>query len=163
MKALLKKDIFVLIRQMRMFLVMIVVFSVLPGMNMSIFAIVYCGMLPYTAMAYDERSKWTQLAAMMPYTPGHIVLSKYAGLAGSWLRHRAERRGKSDSGSLHSLGVRFFTLRNAALLLHRPDYDCGDAAAHVPLRGGKGPNVFYFTNRCAGLRRRGVGARRGRV
>lgn len=78
MKALLKKDIFVLIRQMRMFLVMIVVFSVLPGMNMSIFAIVYCGMLPYTAMAYDERSKWTQLAAMMPYTPGDIVLSKYA-------------------------------------------------------------------------------------
>lgn len=77
MKALLKKDIFVLIRQMRMFLVMIVVFSVLPGMNMSIFAIVYCGMLPYTAMAYDERSKWDQMAAMMPYSIRDIVLSKY--------------------------------------------------------------------------------------
>lgn len=77
MKALLKKDIFVLIRQMRLFLLMIAIFAVLPGVNMSTFAIVYCGMLPYTAMAYDERSKWTELAAMMPYTPGDIVLSKY--------------------------------------------------------------------------------------
>lgn len=77
MKALLKKDIFVLIRQMRLFLVMIIIFSVLPGVNMTTFAIVYCGMLPYVAMAYDERSKWTELAAMMPYTPGDIVLSKY--------------------------------------------------------------------------------------
>lgn len=78
MKALLKKDIFVLVRQMRVFLLMIAVFAVLPGANMSVFAIVYCGMLPYTAMAYDERSKWTELASMMPYTPGDIVLSKYA-------------------------------------------------------------------------------------
>lgn len=78
MKALLKKDIFVLIRQMWVFLLMIAVFAVLPGANMSVFAIVYCGMLPYNAMAYDERSKWTDLAGMMPYTPGDIVLSKYA-------------------------------------------------------------------------------------
>lgn len=78
MKALLKKDIFVFIRQMRLFLLMITIFAVLPGINMTTFAIVYCGMLPYVAMAYDERSKWTELAAMMPYTPGDIVLSKYA-------------------------------------------------------------------------------------
>ena len=77
MKALLKKDIFVLMRQMRMFLLMIAIFAVIPQMNMSIFAIVYCGMLPYTAMAYDERSKWDDLAAAMPYTVGDIVLSKY--------------------------------------------------------------------------------------
>lgn len=78
MKALLKKDIFVLIRKMQLFLVMIAIFAVLPGANMGVFSIVYCGMLPYTAMAYDERSKWTDLAGMMPYTPGDIVLSKYA-------------------------------------------------------------------------------------
>ena len=77
MKALVKKDIFVLIRQMRLFLLMIAVFAVLPQGNMSIFAVVYCGMLPYTAMAYDERSKWDDLAAAMPYTVGDIVLSKY--------------------------------------------------------------------------------------
>lgn len=78
MKALLKKDIFVLFRQMRIFLLMIAIFAVIPQMNMSIFAIVYSGMLPYTSMAYDERSKWDNLAAMMPYTVGDIVLSKYA-------------------------------------------------------------------------------------
>ena len=49
MKALLKKDIFVLLRQMRMFLLMIAIFAVIPQGNMTVFAIVYCGMLPYTA------------------------------------------------------------------------------------------------------------------
>ncbi|MEA4993730.1 MAG: ABC-2 transporter permease [Oscillibacter sp.] len=77
MKALLKKDIFVLLRQMRMFLLMIAIFAMFPQGNMTVFAIVYCGMLPYTAMAYDERSKWDDLAAMMPYTASDMVLSKY--------------------------------------------------------------------------------------
>lgn len=77
MKALLKKDFYVLLRQMRTYLVFIALFAIMPGMNMSIFAVVYCGMLPYTAMAYDERSKWNDLAAMMPYTAGDLVLSKY--------------------------------------------------------------------------------------
>ena len=77
MKALLKKDIFVLLRQMRIFLLMIAIFAVIPQGNMTVFAIVYCGMLPYTAMAYDERSKWDDLAAMMPYTASDVVMSKY--------------------------------------------------------------------------------------
>lgn len=77
MRALLKKDIFVLIRQMKMFFILIIVFSAIPGLNMSMFSIVYCAMLPFTAMAYDERSKWNDLAAMMPYTTGDIVFSKY--------------------------------------------------------------------------------------
>lgn len=77
MKALLKKDIYVLVRQMKIFLLMMAVFAVVPSLNLSVFAIAYCGMLPYTAMAYDERSKWPKLAAMMPYTTGDIVLSKY--------------------------------------------------------------------------------------
>jgi ABC-2 type transport system permease protein len=77
MNALLKKDLYVLTRQMRMFLLMIVVFALLPGMNMTIFAVVYSAMMPYTAMAYDERSHWDQLAGMMPYSTLDIVLSKY--------------------------------------------------------------------------------------
>lgn len=77
MKALLKKDLFVLATQMRFFLILLVVFSLIPAMQMSVFAIVYCGMLPYTSISYDERSKWDSLAAMMPYTTGDIVLSKY--------------------------------------------------------------------------------------
>ena len=77
MRALIKKDLFVLIRQMRMFLVIIVVFAIVPGNSMTVFAVVYTAMLPYTALAYDERSKWDQMAAMLPYTNGDIVLSKY--------------------------------------------------------------------------------------
>lgn len=77
MKALVKKDLFVLTRQMRLFLVMIVVFAVLPGASMTTFAVVYAAMLPYTALAYDERSKWDQMAAMLPYTDRDVVLAKY--------------------------------------------------------------------------------------
>jgi len=77
MKALIKKDLYVLTRQMRIFLVMIVVFTLLPGASMTVFAVVYTAMLPYTALAYDERSKWDQIAAMLPYTNADIVLAKY--------------------------------------------------------------------------------------
>lgn len=77
MKALILKDCFVLWKQMKVFLVFVLVFSVLPGMSASLFAVVYAGMLPYTALAYDERSKWNQLAAMMPYSNRDIVLGKY--------------------------------------------------------------------------------------
>ena len=34
-------------------------------------------MLPYTALAYDERSRWDQMAAMMPYSDRDLVLGKY--------------------------------------------------------------------------------------
>lgn len=77
MKGLLRKDLYVLTKQLRFFLLFLVFFGMLPGMNMAIFVIVYTSMLPYTAMAYDERSKWSDLAAMMPYTTSDIVLSKY--------------------------------------------------------------------------------------
>lgn len=77
MKALLLKDGFTLLRQLRFFLLLFVIFAVLPGFNSSAFAIVYVAFLPLSAMAYDERAKWDQLAAMMPYTPHQLVLSKY--------------------------------------------------------------------------------------
>lgn len=77
MKGLLIKDFYVLIKQMRVFLLMVIVFAVVPGYNMTIFAVVYSAMMPYTALAYDERSHWEQLAGMMPYTNREIILSKY--------------------------------------------------------------------------------------
>ena len=84
-KALLLKDWLVLSRQMKVFLVLIAVFSAVPVLSVSSFAIVYSAMLPYTAMAFDERDKWDRLAAMMPYRESDLVLSKYllgyAGLA----------------------------------------------------------------------------------
>lgn len=77
MKGLLLKDCFTLVKQMKIFLVIIVVFAIVPGYNMSAFAIVYSALLPMTALAYDERSKWDVLAAMMPYKPRDMVVSKY--------------------------------------------------------------------------------------
>ncbi len=77
MKGLLLKDFYTLVVQMKLFLLMIAIFTLVPNFSMSGFAIVYAAMLPITALAYDERSKWTQLAAMMPYTPTELVVSKY--------------------------------------------------------------------------------------
>lgn len=78
MKALLQKDLYVLWKQMRLFIIVILVIMVCNGAFGSVFVVIWCAMLPYTAMAYDERCKWDQLAAMMPYSTRELVLSKYA-------------------------------------------------------------------------------------
>lgn len=77
MKGLLFKDLYVLTGQMRFFLILVLIFAILPGYSMSSFAIVYAAMLPYTSIAYDERAKWDQLAGMMPYSVRDIVGSKF--------------------------------------------------------------------------------------
>ena len=77
MKALLLKDTYVIWKQMKIFLIIILVFSAIPSGFNSAFAVIYAAMMPYTAMAYDERSKWDQMAAMMPYSTRDIVISKY--------------------------------------------------------------------------------------
>lgn len=77
MKGLIIKDSYTLAKQMKFFMLFIVIFALLPGFSFITFAIVYATMLPMTAIAYDERSKWDKLAAMMPYSAMDIVLSKY--------------------------------------------------------------------------------------
>ena len=77
MKGLLLKDFFTLSKSLRMFLLLILVFACLPGYNMAIFAVVYASLLPVTALSYDERCKWDTLAAMSPYSPAEMVISKY--------------------------------------------------------------------------------------
>ena len=77
MKALLMKDCYSLWKQLRLFIVVMLVIVLFNGAFGNVFIIVWAAMLPYTAMAYDERSKWDQLAAMMPYSVRDIVLSKY--------------------------------------------------------------------------------------
>ena len=77
MKALILKDTYVIWKQMKYFLVLIFLFSALPSGFNNAFAVIYTSMLPYTALAYDERSKWDQMASMMPYSSRDIVLCKY--------------------------------------------------------------------------------------
>ena len=57
MQALILKDFYVMWKQTRVFLLVILVFSAIPGSFNAVFAVIYSAMLPYTAMAYDERSK----------------------------------------------------------------------------------------------------------
>lgn len=77
MKALIQKDFYVIWKQMKIFIVVILLLSMVNSAFNVVFLVVWCSMLPYTAMAYDERSHWNQLAAMMPYSKRDIVLSKY--------------------------------------------------------------------------------------
>lgn len=77
MKALIKKDFFTVLKSMKVFLLLFLLFAIIPDSSASSFAIVYAAMLPLTALAYDERSKWDSLAVTMPYSPLQIVASKY--------------------------------------------------------------------------------------
>ena len=104
MKALLKKDIFCVLKSMKVFLLVIVLFAVIPGFSASRFAIIYAAMLPLTALAYDERSKWDVLAATMPYSPLQIVLSKYVlGLLGVLASQSIINPGRFDRETLFLL------------------------------------------------------------
>lgn len=84
MKALLYKDACVLWKQMKFMLVIIAVFCLLPNsFGLNTFFVVYAGlMLPVSLMAYDERAHWDSFAAMLPYPPRALVLSRYAA---GWL------------------------------------------------------------------------------
>lgn len=84
MKALLYKDACVLWKHMKFMLVIIAVFCLLPNsFGLNAFFVVYPGlMLPVSLMAYDERAHWDSFAAMLPYPPRALVLSRYAA---GWL------------------------------------------------------------------------------
>ena len=114
MKALIKKDIFTVLKSMKVFLVIVILFSIIPGFSASSFAVVYASMLPLTALAYDERSKWDTLAATMPYSPWQIVGSKYvlgySGLAGSILLTLAAQ------AATRLLGVAFVAASSESVL-----------------------------------------------
>lgn len=77
MKSLLIKDFFVIIKQLKIFLIIIPVIAITGGVSLSAMAILFGALLPMTAIAYDERSKWNELALMMPYTKKDLVFSKY--------------------------------------------------------------------------------------
>lgn len=79
MIALLKKDIFVMDKQMRLLVVLALIFNLIPSTNGfgSTYAMLIALMLPISTVSYDERCKWDRYAAMLPWTPQQIVGSKY--------------------------------------------------------------------------------------
>lgn len=84
MKALLYKDACVLWKQMKFMLLLVAIFCLLPnGFGLNAFFVAYAGlMLPMSLLAYDERAHWDSFAAMLPYPPRALVLSRYAA---GWL------------------------------------------------------------------------------
>ena len=77
MKGLLLKDIYTLMKQLRSLFFVLFFLSFVMNSYMCAFLIYYAAMLPITAFAYDERSKWDELALMMPYSIRDLVGSKY--------------------------------------------------------------------------------------
>lgn len=77
MRALLSKDLMILKKQFGIFFIIFLAFSANTNFFISSFTIVFCAMLPRTALAYDEICKWTELVKMMPYSNKEIILSKY--------------------------------------------------------------------------------------
>jgi hypothetical protein len=77
MKGLLLKDFLVITKQLKIFLILIPVMALIGGTSMSVLAVLMGAVLPMTAIAYDERSKWTELAVMMPYSKKDLVINKY--------------------------------------------------------------------------------------
>ena len=83
MTGLLLKDICTLKKQLRLYFVICLIIAVAAGWNteasgfISVYIPVFISVLPGTALAYDEQSKWDTMAAMMPYSVRELVLSKY--------------------------------------------------------------------------------------
>ena len=59
---------------------LVAVFCLIPNdgvFNLSLFFVLYTGLLPVSLLAYDERAHWEKLAPMLPVTLRDIVRSKY--------------------------------------------------------------------------------------
>ncbi len=77
MKGLLIKDLCVITKQLKIFLVAIVVLSLLGGSSNSLLAMYFGAILPLTSFSYDEKAKWNEFAVMMPFSKSELVLSKF--------------------------------------------------------------------------------------
>ena len=114
MIALLKKDIFVMDKQMRVLVILALLFNLIPsdsGLGAT-YAMLIALMLPMSTISYDERCKWDRYAAMLPWTPQQIVGSKYV----------------LSYGAL-ALGVALITLGNLARTLYGGATDWGETGS----------------------------------
>lgn len=124
MKGLLMKDFLVILRQMKLFLLIIPLIALIGGPTMSSVGILMGAVLPMTAIAYDEQSKWNELARMMPYSSHSLVLGKYllgylciavAGLIYGLVQLILAALGQRDMGE--SLFMLFFSVLCGLLLI----------------------------------------------
>lgn len=82
MKGLLLKEFYLTVKHCRALLLIAVVFlGISFAGDENIFFIVYptliTSMIPMTLISYDERDRWTQYSAVLPYSRGQLVSAKY--------------------------------------------------------------------------------------
>ncbi|MBR6708642.1 MAG: ABC-2 transporter permease [Clostridia bacterium] len=82
MKGLLLKDLYMVKKYCRAYLLITAVFIAVSFVSSeNLFFVFYpcllCGMIPVNLLGYDERSRWLQYSETMPYTRGQIVSGKY--------------------------------------------------------------------------------------
>ena len=77
LKALLRKDLYVLGKQGVFLLVITVAFAAIPTGYFNTFAILFASIIPFSVINDDERTHWGRMAAMMPYSTRDMVLGKY--------------------------------------------------------------------------------------
>ena len=107
MKALLLKDWYVLRKQVWSYLLIVLVWGLIPSLTLNLLAVVYGAMIPYTAMAYDQRSRWDRFTRMLPYSDRTVVLSRYSlgwislsigAVRSEYTSHPSLRHGKGPVG-----------------------------------------------------------------
>ncbi len=76
MKALLYKDLQVINKKLWFFAVLIPIMTAAGG-TMTVLGFFYCILLSQNSIYYDEQSKWSQLAEVLPYKKKDIVLEKF--------------------------------------------------------------------------------------
>lgn len=74
--GLLLKDFYCIWRYLKIYLLLMLVFVLLPG-SLPMLSFLYAVLLPATILAYDENAKWPELAAMLPFSSRTLVLGKY--------------------------------------------------------------------------------------
>ncbi|MBQ7680821.1 MAG: ABC-2 transporter permease [Oscillibacter sp.] len=77
MKALMRKDFYVLKKQIWLYAVIICLFQTFSNGTATLISILYAVLLPVSAFAYDDRSHWDEMELMLPYSTRQIVLSRY--------------------------------------------------------------------------------------
>lgn len=82
MKGLLLKDMYMIRKYCRAYLIILIVFLGVSyvkegNMFLSIYPCILSGMIPVTLLSYDERSRWTIYSGTLPYSKAQIVSVKY--------------------------------------------------------------------------------------
>ena len=82
MKGLLLKDWYMIMKYCKAYVLISLVFigvSIMGDDNFFfiLYPCILSGMIPVTLLGYDERSKWDQYCAALPYTKAQIVSGKY--------------------------------------------------------------------------------------